>query len=116
LPVADGVQLTTDADLEGSYKPGGSEEDAEERTLPDVKGTVSLTSFSYTRPIAMAVNLGQLTGKPQRTAVATYDPADDYVHFNVNIVSPKPLRFSNNLVDMQLQVEPGGVVLSGTNQ
>jgi translocation and assembly module TamB len=116
LPVADGVQLTTDADLEASYRPGGSEEDAEERSLPDVKGTVALTSFSYTRPIAMAVNLGQLTGKPQRTSVETYDPADDYVRFNVNIVSPKPLRFSNNLVDMQLQVEPGGVVLSGTNQ
>lgn len=34
----------------------------------------------------------------------------------MTLVSPRPLRFSNNLVDMQLEVAQPGVVLSGTNQ
>jgi translocation and assembly module TamB len=114
LPVADGINLTADADLQASYVPGAAGEG--ERNLPDLKGTVSLTSFSYTRPIAMSVSLGQLTGQPQRTAVETYDPANDVVKFSLNVVSPKPLRFSNNLVDMQLEVTQPGLLLSGTNQ
>src|SRR6185436_18781770 len=84
--------------------------------LPELKGTVSLTSFSYTRPIAMSVNLGQLAGRAQRTTVESYDPADDFVRFNLVVVSPRPLRFSNNLVDMQLTVSDPGITLSGTNQ
>lgn len=115
VPVADGVNMTANADIDATYRPGGTEESGE-RSLPDLKGTVSLTSFSYTRPIAMSVNLGQLTGKPQRTEVDTYNPDDEVVRFNLNVVSPKPLRFSNNLVDMQLEVVEPGLVLSGTNQ
>ena len=115
LPVADGVDLTADGDLEATYRPGASDI-AGEKNLPDVKGTVSLTSFNYTRPITMSVNLSQLTGKSQRTNVETYDPNDDFVRFHVTLVSPRPLRFSNNLVDMQLEVAQPGVVLSGTNQ
>ncbi|MCC6553422.1 MAG: translocation/assembly module TamB domain-containing protein [Polyangiaceae bacterium] len=117
LPVAEGVNLTADADLDASFHPSleGEEGDAEAQSLPDVRGTISLTSFSYTRPIAMSVDLGGLTGR-QRTDVKTYDPAGDVVRFDVNIVSPKPLRFSNNLVDMKLEVSPPGLTLSGTNQ
>jgi translocation and assembly module TamB len=115
LPVADGVQLTADADLEASFLPG-ERDTSGEATLPDVKGTVSLLSFSYTRPIAMSLDLSQLTGKSQRTKVATYDPADDVLRFHVNVVAPKPLHFSNNLVDLRLEVTDPGIVLSGTNQ
>jgi translocation and assembly module TamB len=115
LPVADGVDLTADADLDATYRPGAASIDGE-RNLPDVKGTVSLTSFRYTRPITMSLNLSQLTGKPQRTHVETYDPADDFVRFRLTVVSPRPLRFTNNLVDMQLEVADPGLVLSGTNQ
>jgi translocation and assembly module TamB len=61
------------------------------------------------------VNLGQI-GARSRTAVETYDPKSDLLHFDLSIVSPKPLRFANNLVDMQLQVVEPGLVLSGTNQ
>lgn len=114
LPIADGVNLTADADLEASYVPGAAGDLG--RNLPDLKGTVSLTSFSYTRPIALSVNLSQLTGRPQRTDVSAYDPEDDLLRFNLNVVSPKPLRFSNNLVDMQLEVTQPGLMLSGTNQ
>lgn len=114
LPVADGINLTADADMEASYIPAKDGESG--RNLPDLKGTIALTSFSYTRPIAMSVSLGQLTGRPQRTDVESYDPANDLLRFSLNVVSPKPLRFSNNLMDMQLDVTAPGLVLSGTNQ
>src|SRR5690606_5525520 len=32
------------------------------------------------------------------------------------LVSPRPLRISNNLVDMRLDVTPPGIMVSGTNQ
>jgi len=116
LPVTEGVNLAADADLEVSFRPSfGDEAAGSEQNLPDVRGSIALTSFSYTRPIAMSVDLGQLTGR-RRTEVETYDPAKDVVRFYVTVVSPKPLRFSNNLVDMRLEVDPGGLALSGTNQ
>jgi translocation and assembly module TamB len=115
VPISEGINLTADADLEATLKPE-LEEDHGERSLPDVKGTVTLTSFTYTRPIALSLDLGQLAGKPQRTTVSTYDPKNDVLHFDVNVVSPRPLRFSNNLVDMQLEVKQPGLELSGTNQ
>ncbi len=112
LPIAEGVQVALNADLEATIRP--SAEDPEER-LPDVSGTVELTSFSYTRPIELAVNLGQL-GSRQRTEVETYDPKNDLLKFDLRMYSTKPLRFTNNLVDMQLEVVEPGLNLSGTNQ
>jgi translocation and assembly module TamB len=112
VPVADGVNFTADAELEAMYRPpapGGP------RTIPDVKGTVELTNFSYTRPIALNLSLSQL-GRAPRTNVETYDPANDMVRFSINLVSPRPLKFSNNLVEMDLEVVQPGLVLSGTNQ
>ncbi|MEJ7735620.1 MAG: translocation/assembly module TamB domain-containing protein, partial [Polyangiaceae bacterium] len=64
----------------------------------------------------MSVNLGQLAGRARRTEVESYDPHDDVVRFQIDVVSPKPLRFRNNLVDMQLTVVEPGLTLSGTNQ
>ena len=113
LPVDEGVNLTADAQLEASYRPGVDE--SGRRSVPDLKGTVELTKFSYTRPIALNLNLSQL-GRAPRTKVDSYDPANDVVRFNVNLVSPRPLRFSNNLVDMDLEVVSPGLILSGTNQ
>ena len=112
VPAADGVTLTANADLEAAYRLGSGGAGAA-RNLPDVKGSVSLTSFSYTRPIAL--NLSQL-GRGPRSAVDAYDPANDVVKFAITLVSPRPLRFSNNLVDMELSVADPGLVLSGTNQ
>ena len=112
VPAAEGVTFTADADLEATYRPTSSSVGAA-RSLPDVKGNVSLTSFSYTKP--MALNPSQLA-RPPRTSVNTYDPADDVVKFAITIVSPRPLRFTNNLIDMELAVADPGLVLSGTNQ
>ena len=110
VPAAEGVTFTADADLEASYRPASS---GAVRNLPDVKGNVSLTSFSYTKP--MALNPSQLA-RPARATVNTYDPADDVVKFAITLVSPRPLRFTNNLIDMELSVADPGLVLSGTNQ
>jgi translocation and assembly module TamB len=111
LPVADGVRVTANAMLNASYTPGlGSQ-----RALPQVTGTVSLTSFNYTRPMSFTLDLDQLTGRAP-TRVDSYDPEDDFVSFDVNLVSPAPLRLQNNLVDMRLEVRPPGVRLVGTNQ
>ena len=115
LPVADGVDLTADARLEASYRPGSASDDRRAANLPDVKGTVTLTSFKYTRPTPLNLSLGQL-GRAPRTNVDTYDPADDVVRFDVNVISTKKLRFANDLMDMDLEVVEPGLVLSGTNQ
>lgn len=112
MPVADGVSLTADADLEVTLPPFS---EGQEQRLPDVTGTVELTSFSYTRPIELAVNLAQI-GARTRTSVETYDPKNDSLKFNLTVISPKPLSLSNNLVDMKLEVVEPGLVLSGTNQ
>ena len=112
VPVADGINLTADAELEAIYHPATA---GAPRSIPDIKGTVELTHFNYTRPIALNLSLAQL-GRAPRTNVDTYDPASDVVRFSVNLVSPHPLRFSNNLVDMDLEVVSPGLVLSGTNQ
>ncbi|MFO0591238.1 MAG: translocation/assembly module TamB domain-containing protein [Polyangiaceae bacterium] len=112
LPIADGVVLTTNADLKVAMSP--TSEDPEQR-MPKVTGDVRLTSFSYTRPIELAVNLGQL-GSRTRTTVETYDPKNDSLRFDLNVTSAGPLRFANNLIDMQLEVVEPGLALSGTNQ
>jgi len=112
VPAAEDVTFTADADLEASYRPPSSNAGAA-RSLPEVKGNVSLTSFSYTHP--MTLNPSQLSRSP-RTSVKTYDPADDVVKLAITLVSPRPLRFTNNLVDMELVVADPGLVLSGTNQ
>ncbi|WP_437591326.1 translocation/assembly module TamB domain-containing protein [Sorangium sp. So ce1000] len=115
LPVAEGVNLTANANLTASFRPGVEDDASGEKNLPRVEGRITLTSFSYTRPILMSMDLGDLTGR-QRTTVQTYDPADDVVRFDVTVASPNPLRFSNDLADMRLEVSQPGLALSGTNQ
>ncbi len=112
VPVSDGVNFTANANLSARFDPRATGENR----LPLVEGDVELTSFSYTRPISLNVDLGQLTGRAQRTEVTTYDPAEDVVRFRIALQSPKPLRFQNNLFDMQFGVAQPGIVLSGTNQ
>ncbi|WP_437601093.1 translocation/assembly module TamB domain-containing protein [Sorangium sp. So ce590] len=115
LPVADGVNLTANANLVARFQPGVEDDASGEKNLPEVEGKITLTSFNYTRPILMSVDLGDLTGR-QRTTVQTYNPAADAVRFRVTVLSPNPLHFSNDLADMRLEVSPTGLELSGTNQ
>ncbi len=111
LPVTDGVNLTADAKLEATYRPAL----LGQRSVPDVKGTVELTQLNITRTLGLGLNLSQL-GRPSRTSVETYDPDNNIVHFNVNLVSPRPLHVSNNQIDGEAEIMSPGLVLSGTNQ
>jgi translocation and assembly module TamB len=122
LPLADGVKATANATLKLAYQPGvgpktpgSSDASLEGRALPQVSGTVSLSSFTYARPIAFRLDLDQLTGR-SRTVVETYDPKNNLVNFDVAVVSPRPLRVVNNLLDTSLEVSQPGLRLTGTNQ
>jgi translocation and assembly module TamB len=117
LPIAEGVKATANANLGVAWAPApeASERNAAARVLPNVTGTVELTQFSYTRPLSFTVDLDRLTGRG-RSQVETYDPEGDAFSFDVNLVSPRPLRIANNLVDTRLEVVPPGLRLSGTNQ
>ncbi|MBM4357159.1 MAG: translocation/assembly module TamB domain-containing protein [Deltaproteobacteria bacterium] len=122
LPLADGVKATANALLKVTYQPGlrssllgDSQAASEMARLPQVSGTVSLSSFTYARPIAFRLDLDQLTGKA-RTVVDAYDPRNDLVAFDVSVVSPRPLRISNNLLETSLEVSAPGLRLTGTNQ
>jgi translocation and assembly module TamB len=116
-PLDEGIKATADAELEASYRPAR----LGERASPiDVKGTATVTQFSSTRtfrldPIASSLNLKEL-GKTGRTSVDTYDPANDVVRFNINVTAPRALRFTNDQMEMDVEVLRPGLVLTGTNQ
>jgi len=115
VPVADGIDLTADANLEASYRPPGL--GTVQKSIPEVRGTVSIASFRYTRPVSLSLDLARLSGsKPKRTEVAAYDPDGDQVRFEIDIVSPQPLAFQNNLIDMRLEVVEPGITVAGTDQ
>jgi translocation and assembly module TamB len=113
IPIDDGITTTVSGDLVASYKPdpmGG-------RSLPDLQGTVQIDSFLYSRPIDLDINLGEISKSIKRTEVTVYDPADDVITFDINVISPnKSLRVENDLVDMKLEIDEPGLRVSGTNQ
>ncbi|MBW2456248.1 MAG: translocation/assembly module TamB domain-containing protein [Deltaproteobacteria bacterium] len=112
LPVADGVKMTANATLNGSYE---APTDPDGRSLPHITGAVSLTQFAYTRPMSFSIDIDQLTGRG-RTVVDAYKPENDLLTFDIRLSSPRPLRISNNLIDMRLGVTEGGIRVSGTDQ
>lgn len=115
VPLADGIELTADANLEASYRPPGLS--SAQKSIPEVRGTVSIVSFRYTRPIALSVDLARLSGqKPKRTEVDVYNPDGDQVRFEIDVVSPQPLAFQNNLMDMRLEIVEPGITVAGTDQ
>jgi translocation and assembly module TamB len=115
VPVLDGIAMTCDADLRGEWNEKGADE--EESTLPRISGDITLTSFSYTRPIGIGTaNIGAIAQRDRRKTFEAYDPADDFVTFDVQLKSRDPLRLRNNLVEAQLMVDSDALVFSGTNQ
>jgi translocation and assembly module TamB len=113
VPVVDGISMTCDADLRAEW----SESEDDEPSLPRLSGEVMLTSFSYTRPIAIgAADIGAITQRGRRKTFESYDPADDMMTFDVQLKSRDPLRLRNNLIDAQLMVDSDALVFSGTNQ
>jgi translocation and assembly module TamB len=116
LPLAPGVHATADADLRARWQPGGLQGDAEKRVLPQLVGNVTLNSFSYSRPVKMAVNITDLAQRGKRTEFDAYQPEGDLVSFDLNVRSTKPLTLDNNLIDASLTIEDDILQLAGTNQ
>ncbi|HMI83626.1 MAG TPA: translocation/assembly module TamB domain-containing protein [Polyangiaceae bacterium] len=113
VPVIDGISMTCDADLRAEW----DEAEDEEAALPRLSGEVILTSFSYTRPIAIgAADIGAIAQRGRRKTFDAYDPADDMMTFDVQLKSRDPLRLRNNLIDAQLMVDSDALVFAGTNQ
>jgi translocation and assembly module TamB len=113
VPVVDGINMTCDADLRAEW----DEAEDDERSLPRLSGEVTLTSFSYTRPIAIgAADIGAIAQRGRRKTFESYDPADDMMTFDVQLKSRDPLRLRNNLIDAQLMVDTDALVFAGTNQ
>lgn len=112
LPLGDDMNVVADADLDASIPPSSRTDD----TLPEVRGTISLSSFVYRRPIALSLDLGEISRNIGRTEVETYDPANDFLRFAVRVVSPRPLLVQNDLADLKLEIVDPGLEFSGTNQ
>ena len=111
LPLASGVEMAVDAQLNATSKPapeGG-------RRKVVLGGDVTLASFLYTRPIAISANFDTLAKQGRRTAVAVYDPDDDFVYLDIALHAHTPLRFRNNLLEAEVAPD-GDLSLTGTNQ
>ncbi|MBN1605207.1 MAG: translocation/assembly module TamB domain-containing protein [Polyangiaceae bacterium] len=109
-----GLRTTLDADLVATYgEPGHSDGPG---ALPRISGEVSVTSFEYTRPIKMTADLSTLAQRGKRTEFDAYDTAEDSVAFDVRLVSAGPLHIRNNLMEAELQLDPEGLRLTGTDQ
>lgn len=72
--------------------------------LPLLSGNIQLGRVSYRRPIQLSPTLGQLY-RPQVTQVERYDPQDDNVELDVRIETRTPVRVTNNLLDVTLDVD-----------
>ena len=109
LPAGEGIDVVVDADLDLTLPAS----DRKEGVLPDLRGRVDVSSFSYTRPISL---IGELTKTIGKTEVTDFDPAGDLLSFNVLIDSQRPLRVDTELAEIQLEFVDPGLTLSGTNQ
>lgn len=103
----EGVKAVVDADLKLEVPTRGER-------LPHVGGGVTVTSFEYTRPVAL--DLANIRGSAKRPAAEVYDPALDAVTFGIDVRARAPLRFRNNLVEAQLAIDPRGIQVTGSNQ
>jgi translocation and assembly module TamB len=107
----EGVTTTLDADLDVAYDPAAQGTGA---ALPHVSGDVTLQNLNYTRPITF--NLDLASARAKRTEVDSYDPALDYVAFDVRVRSRTPITIKNNLAEIQLAFDQGMLEVMGTNQ
>jgi translocation and assembly module TamB len=112
LVPADGVSASADADLHISYDPRA--QGGQTATLPHITGDVTFSALSYTRPITF--NLDLASARAKRTVVDAYDPTLDFVVFDVQIASKAPIVIKNNLIEVQLGIDTGGLEVTGTNQ
>lgn len=113
LAPADGIAAMFDANLAVTYQARGRGDGS---ALPRVTGDVVISSFDYTRPIALTTDLTQLGTRAKRTEVDAYDPSLDFVTFDLHLRSRAPLVIKNNLAEVQLAIDSGTLDVTGTNQ
>ena len=110
---SEGINVGLDADLTIAMDELG----VDKRKLPRVSGDILITSFDYTRPINLVSDLNALGGgRSKRTEVEVYDPSLDSLWLDLRVRSDVPLRIRNNLIEAQLSLGSGALVVSGTNQ
>jgi translocation and assembly module TamB len=114
LAPVEGVTTTLDADITAHVSPPS--EGTAKTPLPHLTGDVLVTSFEYTRPIALTTDLSALGVRAKRTVVESYDPSQDALTLDINVRNRGPLRIRNNLVEVQLGIDPNGLHVTGTNQ
>lgn len=114
LQPEEGISTTLDADLQLDLNPPTSS--AAKAELPHLTGDITITSFDYTRPIALTTDLSALGVRAKRTNVESYDPALDFLTVDIRVLSRAPLRIRNNLVEVQLGIESNSLSVTGTNQ
>ncbi|MCB9583675.1 MAG: translocation/assembly module TamB domain-containing protein [Polyangiaceae bacterium] len=114
LPLQQGMRAAVDANLVATYTPPS--DGAEKPPLPRVTGDVTFRSFEYTRPITMTADINTLTQRGKRTEFEAYDPADDFVEFDVTLRANRALSIKNNLVEAELTLDRTGLQLAGTNE
>ena len=112
----DGVEVGADADLLFSR------EQADEPAL--LSGDVTVTRGRFTRPSYLSFDLaGRLGGDGASSlgqsapAAAPYDPANDWLRFDVAVHMPTAFRVANNLIDADIRFGQGRpFTVVGTNQ
>ncbi|WP_394825937.1 translocation/assembly module TamB domain-containing protein [Pendulispora albinea] len=111
----DGIATTLDADLLLQVAAPSTRADAK-APLPQIVGDVLLTSGEYTRPISLTTDLSALGMRAKRTVVESYDPSLDAVNLDIQVKNRGPLRIHNNLAEVELNIDPAGLRVTGTNQ
>jgi translocation and assembly module TamB len=76
---------------------------------------VTLKSFEYKRPVTMTADISTLAQRGKRTEFEAYDPNDDAMDLDIRILSERPLKLQNNLIEAELLLDEQGLELSGTN-
>jgi translocation and assembly module TamB len=113
MPSTNGIHAVADADLLASFQ--SARDGATERTLPRLTGNVTLKSFEYKRPVTMTADISSLAQRGKRTEFEAYDPNDDAIDLDIRILSERPLKLQNNLIEADLLLDEQGLELSGTN-
>lgn len=113
LPSTNGIHAVADADLLATFQ--SARDGATDHALPRVTGNVTLKSFEYKRPVTMTADISSLAQRGKRTEFEAYDPNDDALDMDIRILSERPLKLQNNLIEADLLLDQQGLELSGTN-
>jgi translocation and assembly module TamB len=110
LPERFGVRGLADADLETTLDPRYFS------GRPRITGQIWLDALEYSRPVTMTADVASLAQRGRRSTVENYDPADDFVDFDLQLFARRPLRIHNSLIEAEMEVDKAGLQLVGSNQ